>query len=80
VYNPNLEIPEYTAAGAALPVPTAASRRSLLAWREALSRAREDDCEWSRWRKGALMRATHFTSEAVRGRWLSVIESRTADP
>jgi hypothetical protein len=71
--------PEYTAADALLPVLTAANPRSLLASREAMTRVRENDSQWTRRRNRALMRANHFNSEASRGRRLRVIESRAAD-
>ena len=70
---PNRERPEYVAAGALLPTPDAGTPSTLLAWREALMKASRSDDDWNAWRSGALSRASLFTSDAVRNRWLEAV-------
>jgi glycosyltransferase involved in cell wall biosynthesis len=71
--NPDRARAEYTPAGALLPVPEASRPQSLDSWSETLASAAEDSAQWRGWSDGALARAAHFTSGAVRSRWLTAI-------
>jgi glycosyltransferase involved in cell wall biosynthesis len=71
--NPNLLGAEYAAAGALLPVPDAARSSTLSAWREALLKVSFSDDAWNSWQAGAFARASRFTSEVARKRWLEVV-------
>ncbi len=73
VCDPRRSNAEYGQAGALLPVPDGADPRSLRVWREALREACRDDGPSVRWREGALARASLFTKDAARSRWLEAI-------
>jgi glycosyltransferase involved in cell wall biosynthesis len=79
ICDPDRTSTEYTPAGALLPVPTGARPFTLAIWREALTKASRDDVQWAAWCEGALTRATHFNSAAVRHRWLKAIDFHGAD-
>jgi glycosyltransferase involved in cell wall biosynthesis len=74
VCNPERAGAEYTPAGALLPVPMGAEPLTLAVWREALTKASRETAQWTAWREGALARASHFDSAAVRTRWLNAID------
>ncbi len=73
VCDPRRARAQYVQAGALLPVPDSADPRSLLAWREALGEACRDDGPSGLWREGALARASLFTEDVARSRWLEAI-------
>jgi glycosyltransferase involved in cell wall biosynthesis len=64
---------EYTQAGALLPVPEGTNPQSLRVWRDALRKVCQDDGPSGRWREGALARASLFTKDAARSRWMEAI-------
>jgi glycosyltransferase involved in cell wall biosynthesis len=72
-FNPNREHAEYGSAGVLLPVPDGARPSTLSVWREALLKASQDEAEWAAWQEGALVRASHFTSDVARVRWSKAI-------
>lgn len=76
--NPDRTCAELTPAGALLPVPMAATPATLVVWSEALTRASQDAAQWAEWQLGALQRATHFSSAAVRDHWLQAINFQDA--
>lgn len=79
ICDPDRTSAEYTPAGALLPVPAEAKPDTLAVWREALTKASRDDVQWTAWCEGALTRATHFNSAAVRDNWLKAIHFQSTD-
>lgn len=71
---------EFTPAGALLPVPSCEAPATLQLWGEALTTASQDTSQLSRWQAGALVRASNFSSGAVRDRWLKVLDFGEAIP
>lgn len=64
---------EFTSAGALLPVPMPMVEGTLVAWADCLEVASQDDARWAVWSSGALSRASQFSSNAARGKWLQAI-------
>jgi glycosyltransferase involved in cell wall biosynthesis len=73
VCNPNRQCAEYAPAGVLLPVPDAAEPLTLSVWREALLKVSRSDTDWTSCREGALARASHFSRDETRRRWLEAI-------
>jgi glycosyltransferase involved in cell wall biosynthesis len=78
--NPNRTDIEFTPAGALLPVPLRDAPATLRLWGEALATASQDTFQLSRWQAGAMVRASNFSSRAVRDRWLQAIDFGAAIP
>lgn len=72
--NPSRTDIEFTPAGVLLPVPSREVAASLRLWGEALAAASHDTSQLSCWQVGALERASNFSSQAVRNRWLQAID------
>lgn len=80
IYNPHRANIEFTPTGALLPVPTPEIPLSLQLWIEVLAIASQNDLQVSRWQVGALERASSFSSQAVRDRWLQSIDFGASIP
>ncbi len=72
--NPLRIAAEAAPAGFLLPVPRGDAPATLAPWREALAIASQDEVHVKAWQVGALDRARHFSSNAVRARWLRAID------